>query len=616
MTGRDAIAGTLPAECLDAVDLGGVFRNSEVRAATPYDVPGINAEARRAFAKRLAELAGSHGGTRSRIMPVLAPAGAGKTHLLMEFCRKTTEAGGVFVPADLTDIDLFWRESCRASAQALLSDGPDGVPCYVRLVHALLMSAGFNSVPPDPDSLSTWLLETDADDLRKMLNNLVRKLASALTGTAPFWGDAARCVFGLSSDDRAVLHAASAWLSAGEADESSARALELENTAPGPDAAFFAVNSLIAATGGFTVVAYDQLDRIISHAEGDRQPKADELTRRLARVQGESRRTLCVVTSLADVWSHMSHAVTRLRLGIFEKRIPLSPLTEPDLMEELIAARMGPAFREAPGFKPPYPSYPFPRAFFEPLRGKFARDVIRAARAHVVRCSDLGTVSEWSPEGELRAAGPDSVQSAGFPYISVRLGTAREKAKGRIPKDGADMDIWQEALDAVCACYAAEAAQGLSETERPVCVPRSPLRKLVPLTFSTLERRGGGTSARRLVLCIIPHSNPIAFQNRLMLAILEAAPSARGEGSRRIVVLRGTPLPKGPQTRKKFEYFLEEGGVSAGFDGDAGSLMLAILEISKIYPDKWKEWATAEKPVTVSGFLKDDFLWLSDINDA
>jgi hypothetical protein len=661
-------AGALPADCLEFLSLDGVFRNAEVNRASPYDVPGINAEARRAFGEKLAHIQASSEGGAARILPVLAPAGAGKTHLLSDFCLKTVAAGGLFMPVDLTDLSRFWPESCRTLTEALLRDGRDGFPASVSLAHALLSLADFSSIPSDPERLASWLAEQDTERLRKTLRNMVPKLARAIPSPAPHQGDAVRCLFALASTDSEMLPAAFSWLATGSADdERGAAALGLQSRAPGPEAAFFAMNSLVAGTGCFTVVTYDQLDRIISHSDGGgRQAKAEGLARHLARVQSRSRRTLCVVTSLGDVWNHVSEAVSRLRMGIFDVRTVLGPLIDPAVMEQMIAARMKDAFDEAPGFVPPYPSYPFPRPFFEQYLGKFARDVLKGAREHVERCRKAGSVSEWRPDVMVITKGPSGLEGSsgasqgqgtdqgtrppapappapkpsppgpdagpgprpdtapdgtgtgpehqGFePEIARVYGAALAKFRGKVPMDAADAAAWQRPLDALAACYAAETGPGssLPADLRPVFAPRlTTAKKLQSLTYTTLERREGRLRARKLVLSIIPHTNALAFQNRLKHIMLEADSSPRPVWSWRVVILRATPLPSGKTTKNLFDLFVKNGGVSADFRPDAGALMLALAEVQDKFPRTWKAWASSVMPVTKSGVLAADFAWL------
>ncbi|MDR1080859.1 MAG: hypothetical protein LBQ79_07810 [Deltaproteobacteria bacterium] len=614
MRGGTDTAGTLPAECLDLLDLDGVFRNADVRQASLHDVPSINGEARRSFRARIEQLHGAWEGPPMRILPLIAPAGAGKTHLLSDFCRETTAAGGLFLPVGLTDLDLFWPQSCRASAQALLGDGRNGVPPFVRLAHALLTAAEFSSIPDDPELLASFLGRLDADGLRKLLRNVVLRLSRALPSRSPNQGDAVRCLFGLASSHASVIMPASDWIATGSADEKGAAALGLTARSPGPEAAFFAVNSLVASAGGFTVVTFDQLDRILSQSDGGRQAKADALVERLARVQALARRTLCVATSLGDVWDHVSQAVTRKRLGIFDVRTVLGPLTDPALMEQMIAARMRDAFDSTPGFVPPYPSFPFPRAFFETLKGKFPRDVIQAAGAYLARFPKNGTVAEWPPPGTPPPPSPPGspVPVPGTPYreMTELFKSALAKFRGRFPLDGADAVLWQGPLEALAAFAAAESGSDLPAALRPVKAKRSSAKKLLSLTYTSIERGEDKIRRRRLMICLVPHSNAVAFQSRVKLAVIEAEATPRPVWSRRLVLLRATPPPTGQATARLCDYFVREGGVNAGFENDAGALMLALAEVQLRYPKSWREWAAAEKPVTNHGFLAADLGWL------
>ncbi|MDR3153560.1 MAG: ATP-binding protein [Deltaproteobacteria bacterium] len=631
----------LPVGCLELARLDGVATINGLDEAAALDVPAINRDVRAAFARRLSVLVSSPLAAPARILPVVAPAGAGKTHLLSLLYAETSRSGGLFVPVDLSGLSAFWGHAARAEAKALETEGPDGVTGGMRVFRGLLAKAGFSSLPATAEKCALWLNGLAGAQLDMVLKNLIQKLRKACPGLPEFWEDAVRAVTGLNVSGLDQFLAADAWLSGGRLSGPGADALGLAS-GPGPEAAFFAANSLTAAAGLFSVVIFDQLDAVLADhtndpergSPGDAETLrrgARELALRLKRTCERTARTMCVATCLTDVWELVKEVSVSLRPAFLGERKTLSPLTDLEVMESMIALRMRPAFAAAPGFTPPYPAYPFPRPFFESLSGNFPRRVIRAAVEHILRCLEQGAVSEWRP-GTF-----DPGPSTEDPEIGRAFQEARLKHLKSFPAGNSEPALWREALEAFAGCAAAERGYGLPEADRPWRVERSlserlsgpalsavahslpePRRAPPPMvTSSPSSRSGPGAQAGRLAFrpktlyfCIVGMKNPNSTISRVKLAIVSSAVSARLRN--RLVILCDPPPPTWKKTIELFGYLRANGGYAEPLAREAGALMLALREIAVRFPDSWEEWAAREKPVAGSGFLREHLDWLME----
>jgi hypothetical protein len=607
-----------------------VFRINDIGRALGFDVASLHGDVKDRFAGRLAVFRSREAAGPQPVFPVIAQPGAGKTHLLYDFCRQTVEGGGFFVPVDLTDISDFWRLSCDSAVRTLLSEGMDGHVAAVRLVRRMLEAAEFTRLPDTQAQLARWLGALGAK-LPIVLKNLVNKLSANAPGLQPGWSDAARCLVGICSDDPEVAISADRWLSAVSEGQAAPAALGLSEEATGspPDLKkrFFALNSLMALKGGFTVLAYDQLDKALDDyqadpcsgevpTEGWEGRVADSLALNLARARAGTRRTLVAVTSLPGVWERLADGAKTAGIPpyVFADPEHLSPVTDAAVLKALMAARLRPAFDKAPGFKPPYPCYPFPRAFFEAVNGKYPRDIFHLARNHVRHCSERGEVFEWEEEiprpspplEEPPAPSPD-------PYgkISLLFKDALAAATGKLPPDKGDEFAWLDALEAFIRSFAAEKEGSLPAGVVIKLMKREPPRTSVIPISASLELRTGRIVSKTLHVCIIPSEHSTAFLNRLNQAVSKSKIS-KGNAGARLALVRATRPPSGAKTKKIYGHFLAEGGTAVTLDGIAGALMLALKEVYDWHQDKFCKWAAVTKPVTGSGFMKAELDWLAE----
>ncbi|MDR2612467.1 MAG: ATP-binding protein [Deltaproteobacteria bacterium] len=632
MTGPGGVSTCeLPPECLLQADLKGAFIIGDVLKAADFDVPGIHGDAKAGFARRLAALAGPGGARPGPAVPIIGAAGAGKTHLLSDFCRRTLGGGGLFVAADLTDLARFWDSCSRAMTLSLMSEGPDGHTAAMRQARTLMASAGFDSLPTTLEAFSDWLGPLDATRLRIVLRNLVPKLRPATSGLAPSWEDAARCIVGLNSADPEIFVTAQLWLSG---EDPGADSEELGLSGPcqgGPEAAFFAANSLMSLGGGFTVLAFDQLDSVLRDytndpggagpgGAGGRSRAAKEIARRLARIREVSRRTLVIVTCLGDVWSELAEAARAVDTGLFAPATILGPLTDMEFMEAVIAARMRPVFACAPAFRPPYPAYPFPRAFFESAEGLYPRGILRLAHEHVELCLKEMRVREWEPvpsQNDGGRIGPDkptgstSVQPpVPFRHIQNRFESSLASFAGAAPPPKDADVLWLGALEAFAECFVAERRGGLPIGCTLTLAPPALPQRSAPLIHCAMEMKLSKRSSRTLHLCIIPATNALSFQSRLKLALKISGLELRPLPGVRVTALRREPVPSGPTTRTVYDLFLKKGAVMAWPPEGLFPLMLALKEVAESHPDKWEEWAAKTVPVSGSGYLAAELKWL------
>ena len=120
------------------------------------------------------------------------------------------------------------------------------------------------------------------------------------------------------------------------------------------------------------------------------------------------RRAMTVVSCLQVTWPIIkSHAVESAAQR-FEELPVLEPIKSAATVENLIAARLGPAFQET-RFTPPYRTFPFRPEAITSAMGLLPRQILMRCQDHRQRCLTAGEVLECASLADLGVRGPTPV---------------------------------------------------------------------------------------------------------------------------------------------------------------------------------------------------------------
>ena len=401
-----------------------VRRVDSVWSLPPWDTPSVNEAARRAIDQKVSIVSKGADGVIPGL-PVVGPAGAGKTHLLSYLYRKTIEAGGYFILANMENMEKFWPTIAHYFLLSFECLGLGGEPQKLLLARRLAEV----SEAEDPARLSEFFETADATSLAKLAKGIHSGLFKkrALVRDPAIALDLIRSVVFLSSQEYEFSTAGVTWIQSGDAQDPDPEAMSygFRRRPYGLGEVVIGLTRLMALGGGFTAVGMDQLDNVLlppalsfsseSDVEMDSEERlklADrislakiaigDLSQGLASLINNASSTLVVATVLADGWTKLTETAS----GPAKDRFEASPVHLPNLtrfeqFQELVARRMGLIFKES-SISPPYPAWPFSDDYLRSISALTPRELLRKVESHLDSCVSSSKVVE------CLASGPDA----------------------------------------------------------------------------------------------------------------------------------------------------------------------------------------------------------------
>jgi hypothetical protein len=400
-----------------------------------WDVPGLHQGALEDFKVELRHLKAQRGSSSPPGMVVSGPGGAGKTHLLSRFCQETLSQGGFFLMADMSAIREGLETVLKGMVKSLTTplDAFGGRAQLGLLAERILSYVKFQ-VPRDFRSRYT---RGNPARLHRDLDRLSGKLSETHPRESVEYLDILRTLLLLNSEDAFLRKAAFSWLKGLPASLEEAMAAGYTTGRGEAELALSGISFFTSLGGGFSVLALDQMDHIvslfslISHNGGnDLSPTVStaraiitNLSDCLGRLTALTRRTLGVLSCLPLTWDKLlGHSQANTSLQRYRRPpLYLSPLGSMESCMELVAARMRPSFLKA-GWDPPYPTWPFkpeafrhvegvnPRALMEMCHRTVRERLLKGDVSEADRIADAGPApgpQAWLPGGPAPAAPPD-----------------------------------------------------------------------------------------------------------------------------------------------------------------------------------------------------------------
>ncbi|MDR1037190.1 MAG: hypothetical protein LBT40_11680, partial [Deltaproteobacteria bacterium] len=582
------VLNALKGPCLEGV--------AKLKLPPSQDVPEVNRSVRESLTRNMRRLKTGRSDGPALIQPLVGQAGSGKTHILSWLRGETLREGGFFIAADLTasNKDLFLSLN-RAAEDSLTYDTGEERSQLGRLLDNLVAEAGVakslgglgSRLPlPQPEAASA-LAAVSAGLLRKHMSEALR------------YKTVIESVFLLASAEQDDIYSAHAFFC-------TPKPTSLE--------AFGGLTWLMSL-GSFTVLAMDQLDAIVSNLRTDeanktRRDLVHDLSIDMGSIHDHAFRTLPVLTLLEEAWQYLTNVALLSSLGRFEHESTLSPVNDAALLERIVALRLKEAYDEI-GFTPEYPSWPFPRAFFEANEGKFPRELLKACRKHVKDCTVFRRAVPWpiiEDAGEPQVPPPakGDVEAGRREELLAEMDAMFADVLKDFPPV-AEKAFWDRTVLTYLECLALEdpaaEAAGVTVDSRSGVLPIG--------RYATVTTAPPGPE---LILTVV---TALGNHGTRYCTILDDALRRSGVQKdlpeRRLAVVRpgGTRLP-GPRTQSHEAYakLLQAGGRLAFPTPEDETELFALSEVRNRYPNSFQEWAVSRRPAGRIKLLKEELDWL------
>ncbi|MDR2442852.1 MAG: ATP-binding protein [Deltaproteobacteria bacterium] len=409
------------------------FRNSDFSNVRPtdsvwhppvWDVEEINQEARRVIDNHVLIEANkarqpfdiNRAKDKHLGLPLVGPAGAGKTHILSYVNKRTMAEKGYFVSVNVETLTDFWQTLGSSYLSAFEKPGFDSRPQKVIVAEKIIRAAGLM----EPQDVEAFFEKAD----QRAILDLAFKVSQALfqkkitRGQQPIVNDLIKVLFYLNANDSVMYNNAMLWLQGEMRDDEDFKALELKTLYKDKAEILKALNWLMSLGQSFTVTAFDQLDNILSpHVLGLPESQIfnseklkleyDEakrilvdLSRNLEIWINSAVSTLSVLAALADGWEKMSYHGTKTSTDRFNSQTFLHPGISGEIGRLLVERRLQEVYKNVP-ISPPYPSFPFPSKGFDGIVGYTPRDVLKMVELFISKCLEKGQLYEC-PLSEMK----------------------------------------------------------------------------------------------------------------------------------------------------------------------------------------------------------------------
>ena len=545
-------------EALREVDFDWTVHLKKIWQPPEFDVPDLNGEVRKRLFERLEKLIQSPQSESPLGIPVVGSGGTGKTHLLRVLRQRCFERGVGFVLVDMTDVKDFWKTVVQGYLTSLMQEEPDGRSQLRKVLDQIFLKA--LASPKKAEEIA----EFPPDLLIRVVNRVLQWLFTQDKSNTLKYQDCVRAMILANSADFAIAAAGISWIEGLGVDDPETKQ-RFGFVSPGlTPSEIVAGLSWLMSLRGPTVVALDQLDPIImqSHIaseESGAEAKATEniihsIGGGLIALRDYLSRSLVVVSCLENSWEILTKTAISTFSGRFESYLLFTLLPSPATAEAIVVPRLEKAYRKV-GFTPPYSSYPFKPEFFKSDQFLSPRDLLRKCHDHREICLKEGKVIELGSSGS-----PLTTSSAPLQELDREFERFKQDAAISPYLQENKDEPWKELLTSVCDFLVGQAKLPASigtqiETDFPGAKSFSQMHSRLRLIFHEANER-----EKHLCLIAIQSGNPKAFQARLGAAKTAAGidPALR---SRKLVVVRTIPVPRGPVSQKLWQSFLAEGGI-------------------------------------------------------
>jgi hypothetical protein len=592
----------------------------------PYDVPSLNRKARLGFVAKLASMAASKETGSQLGWVFVAAAGFGKTHLLSAIRREALDAGASFVLVDMTDVRDFWETVLLGFIESLQKpvDKEGRTQGQLVVQHVVGQMWGDDGV-----AFTRGLASLRPPKLVLMMDELVQRLGRVHRAQTLKHDDVLRALVLLNSDDMELSSLGHAWLQGYGVGEDAMEKYGFNIRDKKKSAVVEGLSWLLSLRSP-TVVALDQLDAIVTEhhllAAASRVPEDDVarqlvsrqiiegMGRGLMELRDLTRRALTVVSCLTDTWRNLRETALRSSTDRYEDPRELQPLSDAQMAEQLVRARLDAGYRRA-DFTPPHPTWPFAPQAFSSVAGLSPRELLRLCERHRRACVEEARVIELASfSGDEPAPVSRAHSLRAFDAFDRELerlrgqeaipteifGPKGEGKLGGLLFSGCRYVVDEQAPDPNVD-VSVDADTGGGRTFPALHV------RVCQVLHAEQDRE------RHLCLRALSQEQAAAFQARLTAATT-ASGIDRRLPFRKLVLVRNTPPPRGVKTTGLLDKARADGvEVVASSDGDLRTLTAldALRKAQGGQLDAFGQWLRARQPASKLALMKPVVDWLT-----
>jgi len=560
---------------------------------TAYHVDGLHPEVSRRLSRSMSAVSRDHAPVAA---VVLGERGSGKTHLLGWARQEIQSRGGYFFYIKLVTGQDFWESATGSLVDSLYRKDAGGQEQLLRLLDELSRRTGIEDVARAAIVGDQELTCAHVDAFVRGIQRLDRQVGNEAADTA-------RALALVASSGEAV-EIGKSYLALNDDDLGQRAAWGLSSRARPAQLVLRDLTRLFALVGPL-VFAFDQLDNLVAVSETSlassssgesRTAKrlSSDIAAGLMELREEARRTLMVIACQPDTWQKISRAAILSALDRFDVLPTLGAIPDETTAAALVSSRFRSGY-ELVGFTPPYPTWPISAAALDEAPHRYtARRLLDRVAEHIAHCLEAGTVTELtSLTGKKRpAVAPPTIapvtEQAGLTEL---FGKLRGDADDLGPLDKATEDRLMPTLLGAAL--------------------RSLVKELGGETRFLVETDFGGKAAlhARLRYALdetseneihwafraITTDNDRAAQTRIRNAVAEAGLTS-GLASRRLILLRNTPYPRGAKTKELKDDFEARGGLSLPIGGADLRTFAALRAMLADHPPGLDTWLSRERP--------------------
>ncbi|MDX9754769.1 MAG: DUF87 domain-containing protein, partial [bacterium] len=594
--------------------LRGVWDNS------PFHVPEIHAETYQHMIGKIDDLRNLHNEMSPLEQIVRGIAGAGKTHFLGTIRQYAQEHGLWFVLVDMTDVRDFAETLNQGYLSSLQRPYPKDRPQYETILTRFLNKMGLHSF-----SLQE-LQNLDGETTIKKVDEIVRWVwNSPASDNSAFRDhqDILRALLYFHSSDYEVQNIGYSFLLGLELDPEDKRKFYFRQTSK-PLTEINKALSWILSQGGSTVLAFDQLDAIVAQhnlagGTGEIDTLSDEqkmarsiiegITRGLAALYDQTRRTLVIVSCLETTWDIIWEKTLPAHRDRFLHDQVLRDIEQEANTHKLVERRLSPAFAEFQ-FIPPYPTWPFHPSALRELTGANPRAILQMcdkARNRLLRQGFVTEITTFNgQETPVAPLAADRFQPLDQQFQRLVAATT----PGDVLEES-QVGCFEEILQQACAlllkeCTFPHTIDPFLDREFARTGNFNPLHARIRLVYRAENDREAHYCLRGL-----PHANAIAFQNRLRSAMV-AAGIDRDLSFRCLRIIRAQKLPSGPKTERMITEFENQNGAFLYPYSKDLSAILALIKLQKMGDLDFSAWHQARRPLSALLLFADLIQWIND----
>jgi hypothetical protein len=313
------------------------------------------------------------------------------------------------------------------------------------------------------------------------------------------------------------------------------------------------------------------------------------------------------LTIFADTWEKLNQSpyYSNIITKNFDSVLALSPISDPKQIENMVFKILNTAYEEF-NLIPPYPTWPFPKAFFKSMEGQFPRQILNQVNDYLMDCKRRKKVLEW-PGDDSPIISVSSKVHERFTQLIANTNVEQFKDKNE------EILFWHKGLIAFAKCIEAENKNLPNgyyfELEY---IKKINLKKPFAYVKIILSDKNG-SHGQTLSIWANLQDKARAFQSRLKEAITSSGLNIKRKDLK-LALIHFANHPKGKVTQDLWDKFCNQGGIDSRPENKEIAHIYAIKTILEEFPEhEWTEWASNEKPTQYSEFLRTEMASLFNL---